>query len=107
MKLAQDTSDRRMTLLHCPVCSSSLFYPSDRSRASRDSWRVTMVCPDCFAWGNMTVGRSDLAELFHRRQEGMEQVSRQLEELERRHMSEECEKFIEALHGDHIVPEDF
>lgn len=66
-----------------------------------------MLCPDCFAWREVNVERGAMLEIYRLQHEGMEEVARQLAVLEQRHMSEECEKFISALHGEDILPEDF
>jgi hypothetical protein len=107
MKATQETSTETLSPCKCPVCGSELVYPLERCQAGTDGWQLLMLCPDCFAWRDVNVERGEMLEIFKYQHEGLEQVARQLAELERQHMSEECEKFIDALHGDAIVPEDF
>lgn len=107
MKLAQRTSAGQHSPCKCPVCGSQLVYPLERSQAGVDNWQLLMLCPDCFTWREVNVGRGSMLEIFKQQRDGMEQVARQLAELERSHMSEECEKFVNALHSGNILPEDF
>lgn len=107
MKLAHKTSTERENPCKCPVCESELVYPMERSQAGLDGWQLLMLCPDCFAWREVCVERGEMLDIYKRQHEGMEELARQLARLERQHMSEECEKFIGALHGGDILPEDF
>ena len=91
----------------CPVCGSGLFYPSERVKDGHHGWKVRMVCPECFAWQELTVDSSGMAPILERRIEGQKELAAELAELEHRHMAEECEKFIAALHRGAIQPIDF
>jgi hypothetical protein len=107
MKLTHQTSIERHDICKCPVCGSELVYPLERRQTGTEGWQLLMLCPDCFARQEVSVERGEMLEIFRLQHDGIEQVARQLAVLEQRHMSEECEKFIDALHNGHIVPEDF
>ncbi len=68
---------------------------------------AAMVCPECFAWQELAVDSGDMAPILERRIEGQKELAAELAELEHRHMAEECEKFIAALHRGAIQPIDF
>lgn len=91
----------------CPVCGSELVYPLERSHVGSNSWQLLMLCPDCFAWVNVSVDHEGAEEILLRQRLGRETLACELASLERRHMEEECEKFISALGAGAIQPIDF
>lgn len=91
----------------CPVCGSNLMFPLQRHRDAGGRWRLLMSCPDCFAWKETVVQRQQMLEAYCRQQDGVNRVAADLASLERRHMREECQKFIDALRDGQIMPGDF
>lgn len=107
MKLEHRTCSKQQNTRRCSACGSALVYPLERSRAGDDGWRLLMRCPDCLAWHEASVERFEMLAIYQRQRDGVAALARQLDELERQHMVEECEKFISALNCGNIVPEDF
>jgi hypothetical protein len=107
MKLAEKTYKVDSKTCKCPVCDSELVYPLERCQVGTETWQLLMLCPDCFAWQEVCVDRGQMLDIFKRQHDGMEAVAGQLATLEQRHMSEECQKFIDAMHNGYILPEDF
>ena len=91
----------------CPRCHGELVYPVDWAESGPDHWEVTLRCPDC-EWHDTdvftqaTVERFDI-ELDH----GAEALLRDLQQLAHANMSEDIDRFIDALQRDLIVPADF
>lgn len=108
MQLTQPTTETRTAgAATCPVCGSELVYPLERCQVGSDRWQLLMLCPDCFAWMNVSVDRQGAEEILLRQRLGREAITKELARLERRHMEEESEKFITALNAGAIQPLDF
>jgi len=91
----------------CPECSSNLVHPTDWEPAGRARWRVELRCPDC-EWSGAEVHDQKVMDAFDEiLDEGTEGLLDDLCELSRAIMEEEVERFIDALHRDLIVAEDF
>jgi hypothetical protein len=91
----------------CPVCGSRLVHPRDKQESGQGFWQLTMTCPECFAWQRVRLNRAALLALEARICGDMHRMASDLEELERRDMVHECEKFITALWSGNIQPIDF
>jgi hypothetical protein len=91
----------------CEVCDSELVYPVDWAEASDTHWEVTLRCPNC-EWTGTGLFEQDVVERFDEELDrGTEALVRDLKRLIQANMEEEIERFVSALHGGHIVPEDF
>jgi len=96
------------TELHiCPECDSHLVYPVEWEEAGATHWRVALRCPNC-EWGTVGVFEQELVELFDcELDRGTEALMRDLQRLSRANMESDIERFIDALQGDHLLPDDF
>jgi hypothetical protein len=91
----------------CPHCDSDLVYPVDWHVVADGRWELTLACPNC-RWSGESLYRSDeIAQLEQRFEEGIEALLRDLRRLEDARAAEELERFVAALQGGHILPEDF
>ena len=91
----------------CETCDSELVYPVDWEEAGDTHWEVTLRCPNC-EWTGTGLFEQDVVERFDEELDrGSEALVRDLKRLIQANMEEEIERFVSALHGDHIVPEDF
>jgi len=91
----------------CGGCSSRLVYPVDWEEAGTTHWQVTLRCPNC-EWSGTGVYEQDLVDVFDEELDrGTEALVRDLKRLMHANMEDEIERFVSALHGDHIVPDDF
>jgi hypothetical protein len=91
----------------CGTCESELVYPVDWSETGETHWEVLLRCPNC-EWIGTGVFEQDIVERFDEELDrGTEALVRDLKCLMQANMEDEIERFVSALHADHIVPEDF
>ena len=91
----------------CGTCGSELVYPVDWEEAGPTHWRVVLRCPNC-EWTGTGVFEQDFVERFDEELDrGSEVLVRDLKMLAQSNMEDEIERFVIALDGGHIVPEDF
>jgi hypothetical protein len=91
----------------CGTCASELVYPVDWEEAGATHWEVTLRCPNC-EWTGTGVFEQDVVERFDEELDrGTETLVRDLKRMMQANMEDEIERFVSALQGDHIVPEDF
>jgi hypothetical protein len=91
----------------CATCSSHLVYPLDWDEANATHWEVTLRCPNC-EWIGTGVFEQDVVERFDDELDrGTEALVRDLKRLMHANMEDEIERFVSALDGDHILPDDF
>jgi hypothetical protein len=91
----------------CSACESELVYPVDWEESGDTHWEVTLRCPNC-EWAGTGVFDQDIVERFDEELDrGTEALVRDLKRLMQANMEEEIDRFVAALHADHIVPEDF
>jgi hypothetical protein len=91
----------------CPSCESELVQPIDWNEADEDRWELLLVCPNC-EWSEEGVfAHEQIHELEERLDDGLADMLRDLQRLTQANMAEQMDRFIEALHRDHILPEDF
>ncbi|HEX8157249.1 MAG TPA: hypothetical protein VF526_07670 [Solirubrobacteraceae bacterium] len=96
------------TDLHvCPECCSKLVYPVAWEEADRSRWEVSLRCPNC-EWTVTGVFEEDSIQRFDEvLDRGTEALVSDLRQLTRANMEEDVERFIYALSGGHVMPEDF
>lgn len=96
------------TDLHvCGACASELVYPVEWREAGARHWQVTLRCPNC-EWSGTGVFEQEAVEAFDEELDrGTEAVVRDLRRLVRANMEDQVDRFVAALHADHIVPDDF
>jgi len=91
----------------CGSCDSQLVYPVEWEEAGATHWEVTLRCPNC-EWTGTGVFEQSLVERFDEELDrGTEALVRDLKRMMHSNMEDEIERFITALDGDHIVPDDF
>ncbi len=91
----------------CGSCDSELVYPVEWEEAGATHWEVTLRCPNC-EWAGTGVYEQRIVERFDEELDrGTEAVVRDLKRLMQANMEDEIERFINALEGDHVLPEDF
>ena len=91
----------------CPLCRSPLVHPTDWQRTGPTVWRITLRCPNCETTRTVQLSREEVEQYNRVLYEGTEMLSRQAEQLTRRHFQEETDKFVSALEADLILPMDF
>lgn len=100
-------ADDRADLHVCGTCGSHLVYPTEWEEAGPTHWEVCLRCPNC-EWAGTGIFEQEVVERFDDELDrGTEALVRDLKRLMRANMEDEIERFVEALHGDHILPSDF
>jgi hypothetical protein len=91
----------------CEACGSDLVYPIDWAPADERNWAVELRCPDC-EWSRNGVHAQEVVDRFDiELDRGTDMLIEDLARLTRANMEDEIERFIHALHADHILAEDF
>ena len=91
----------------CGTCESGLVYPVEWEEAGATHWEVVLRCPNC-EWAGTGVYEQQVVERFDEELDrGTEALVRDLKRLMQANMEDEIERFINALEGDHVLPEDF
>ena len=91
----------------CPSCDQQLVYPMEWEEHDATSWEVALRCPNC-EWTVTDVFHQDAVDRFDEELDrGTEALVRDLKQLTHANMEDEIERFIDALDGDHVLPEDF
>lgn len=91
----------------CQECRSELVYPIEWEEAGPEYWRVCLRCPNC-EWIASGVFPQELVDMFDERlDQGTEQMVGDLKHLMRANMTEEIDRFVEAMDAGAILPEDF
>jgi predicted RNA-binding Zn-ribbon protein involved in translation (DUF1610 family) len=98
---------RRGDLHVCPECGSDLVYPTDWAPASDRKWHVALRCPECEWNGGGQYSQEMVDRLDEALDGGTEAVLEDLNLLVRANMEEQIDRFVTALNGDQILPEDF
>jgi len=99
---------RRSGDLHiCPECGSDLVYPTDWAPASERKWHVALRCPECEWNGGGSYSQEAVDRLDEALDRGTEAVLDDLNILVRANMEDQIDRFVDALNGDLILPEDF
>ena len=96
------------TDLHvCLACRSELVYPVAWEEADRARWKVSLRCPNC-EWTTTATYEEEVIQRFDETLDrGTEALVADLRQLTRANMEEDVARFIYALSGGHILPEDF
>jgi hypothetical protein len=91
----------------CPLCTSELVYPVAWEEAGPASWEVSLRCPNC-EWTLTNVYDEDAIQRFDEVLDaGTEALVADLRQLTRANMEADVNRFVDALHDDHLLPEDF
>jgi hypothetical protein len=91
----------------CARCESELVYPTEWDEASTSHWEVTLRCPNC-EWAGTGIYAQEVVERFDEELDrGTEALVRDLKRLMHANMEDEIDRFVSALVGDQILPEDF
>ena len=98
---------RRGELHRCPECGSDLVYPTDWAPASNRHWHVALRCPECEWNGGGRYTQEMVDGLDEALDRGTEAVLEDLNILVRANMEDQIDRFVNALNGDQILPEDF
>jgi hypothetical protein len=91
----------------CGHCHAPLVQPLSWAETGDEHWELELICPNC-AWTTTGIySQAEVEELEDRLEEGLSEMLADLQRLAQANMSEEIDRFVSALAGDKILPEDF
>jgi hypothetical protein len=91
----------------CVACESGLVYPMEWEEAGATHWEVSLRCPNCEWYGGGVYGQDVVERFDEELDRGTEALVRDLKRLRHANLEDEIARFVTALHGGHIVPDDF
>lgn len=106
-EIMTELQKKKIELQTCPLCRTNLVYPVERYQMNDMEWRVLMLCPNCLCKRELLVDRETVRELLKTARVGRESIMKELDNMQKKNMAEELDKFITALQKDHILPIDF
>jgi hypothetical protein len=102
-----DLAPAQRDLHVCPECDSQLVYPVAWEEAEASRWEVSLRCPNC-EWALTDIFEEDLIQRFDETLDrGTEALVSDLRTLARANMEADVERFVDALHAEYVLPEDF
>ena len=91
----------------CPDCSSQLVYPTAWEEARDGAWELALRCPNCEWTGEGVFEHGAVEQLDEELDRGTQALVRDLRQLAHANMEDEVDRFVAALHADHVWPMDF
>ncbi len=91
----------------CGHCHAPLVQPLSWSETGDEHWELELICPNCEWTTTGIYSQAEVEELEDRLEEGLSEMLADLQRLAQANMSEEIDRFVTALCGDMILPEDF
>ena len=91
----------------CRWCRSPLVHPTSWQEVDGGRWHLRLRCPDCERASEGVFVRAEVERFDDELTRGGLALARDLRKLAHANMEEECERFIAAVHGDHVLPMDF
>jgi hypothetical protein len=91
----------------CPECDSDLVQPVAWSEAADENWELVLSCPNCWWEAEGIYTQEQVEALEEHLDDGLADMLDDLQRLAQANMADQIDRFITALQGDHILPEDF
>jgi hypothetical protein len=107
VRFADVDEPTRQGLHVCPECACELVQPVSWGETGDDCWELILSCPNCWWSTEGVFDRDQINELEEELDQGLADMLRDLQRLTHANMSDQIERFINALHADLILPEDF
>ncbi len=108
VRFPEHGSQIRCQPLHiCGSCYAPLVQPLTWAETDDEHWELELICPNCDWTTTGIYSQAEVEELEDRLEEGLSEMLADLQRLAQANMSEEIERFVSALCGDMILPEDF
>jgi hypothetical protein len=102
-----DPQEAENRLHVCPECRCELVQPVAWAETDDTHWELALSCPNCWWSGEGVFDREQVDELEEELDRGLADMLRDLQRLTHANMSDQIERFINALRADLILPEDF
>lgn len=91
----------------CPQCKGTRVLPVHWEMAGPQHWAVLRRCPDCSWHGAGRHEQSELRRFDEELDRGTASMVRSLRAIVVERMTEDVDRFLDALAADHVLPEDF
>ena len=91
----------------CPDCDSNLVYPVQWEEADESHWHITLRCPNCEHCEEGVFGQEQCDGFDDELERGTDALTRDYKRLMTANLSEEIDRFANALEVDGILPSDF
>jgi len=91
----------------CDACGSDLVHPVAWQEAGPTHWEVDLRCPNCGLEETGVFDQATVDRFDDELDRGTRALVRDLTRLTHANMEDEVERFVAALHAEHIVPDDF
>ncbi len=91
----------------CPDCKSNLVYPVQWEEADETHWHITLRCPICERTEEGVWGQEQCDGFDDELERGTDALTRDYKRLMTANLSEEIDRFAQALEVDGILPADF
>ena len=91
----------------CRICGCDLVQAHAWEAIELSCWRVTLRCPNCW-WMISAVLQDEALWSFRAALDaGMVALLTEYQRLSSENLAEDIERFVAALRGGHVLPEDF
>ncbi len=91
----------------CVECDAELVYPVEWEEAGPENWSVLLHCPNCDVYREGVFSQDTVEAFDDELDRGSDALARDYKRLMRANLADEIDRFVEALHVDAILPEDF
>jgi hypothetical protein len=91
----------------CIDCDSNLVYPVQWEEADESHWHITLRCPNCERAEDGVFGQEQCDGFDDELERGTDALTRDYKRLMTANLSEEIDRFAQALEVDGILPVDF
>jgi len=88
-------------------CSCDMVYPIDWQKSEGALWDVTLRCPNCEDSYSGLLDTEVIEQLDMVLDRGTDSIVQDFRNLSYANMVTYVNRFVDALNGDHILPEDF
>lgn len=94
-------------LHRCPTCGSELVHPVRWEEADDEHWEVLLRCPNCEQHTSGIFTSEAVGRLDEELDRGTILLADTLGRLTRANFEDDIERFVRAVHGNLLLPEDF
>jgi len=91
----------------CVACGCRMVYPAEWQEAGPSDWSVILCCPNCGHEREGVFTQETIESFDEQLDEGVDLLDRDYRRLLRANLTEEIDRFVDALRVDAVLPEDF
>jgi uncharacterized protein with von Willebrand factor type A (vWA) domain len=101
------TSHEETGTWQCHSCSSTFVHPTEIDELGPGAWQVELRCAECETRARRVCNAAETDDLDRELELASQEIAAELRRLEKIHMREWGERFVEALRLDLIDADDF